>query len=442
MGIDVEALHRATALYTEADVVAGVLAAAGWPRAGALLDPSCGDGAFLVAAIAALAPAPGSDVASRIAGIEIHPGSADEARDGVEAALVALAWPRDRAQAAARAMVRTGDFLTVDPTRFATIVGNPPYVRYAHLPDAFKARYASLPSHERADLQNAFLARCARIAEGADARIAMITSDRWLSNATAGPLRAAVGLRFRVGHCERLDAATSFRRPKRRTGGTPPRVHPVRIVLGPEGRTIGSRAFAVEEGADLAGPTLSDHATVRLGPWLGSKGGFTFGRDVMEALLPHVRVERGGVSIVPAATARDVGADGRLRPPSTWALLTRPDHEPGEALRRHLEAAGPLDARRWWMPRERATLDLASEAIVVPRIARTIRAVRLEPGRLPVDHALYVVSSGSMAIAEIAAALTGEEAAEHARRNAPRLEDGYLDIRASLIRTVPLPRAA
>lgn len=87
-----------------------------------VLEPSCGEAAFLLAAVDRLAalhdpndlnPALGS-----LDGVELHPASAAAARDLLRAAGV-------------EPNIRTSDFFTVPPeSRYDAVIGNPPYVRF------------------------------------------------------------------------------------------------------------------------------------------------------------------------------------------------------------------------------------------------------------------------------------------------------------------------
>jgi hypothetical protein len=91
------------------------------------------------------------------------------------------------------------------------------------------------------------------------------------------------------------------------------------------------------------------------------------------------------------------------------------------------------------MPPEAITLPLDRPAILVPRIGKRIRAVRLPAGVLPVNHNLYVVAGQDVrSLDEIEGILLSEATQAWVARNAPRLEDGYLDIRAGLIRRIPV----
>jgi adenine-specific DNA methylase len=99
-----------------------------------VLEPSCGDAAFLVPAVKCLrrlgAPA---SLGGQLAGLEIHPASAEEAQKRIAAE-------------GAELHVDVGDFFDRPaPTpclRFDAVIGNPPYVRYQQF--AGEARAKSL----------------------------------------------------------------------------------------------------------------------------------------------------------------------------------------------------------------------------------------------------------------------------------------------------------
>lgn len=86
-----------------------------------VLEPACGEAAFLLAAIdrlKALGHASPDGRAPHLDGVELHEGSADQARTLLRAAGV-------------EADVQCGDFFTFEPTgSYHAVVGNPPYVRY------------------------------------------------------------------------------------------------------------------------------------------------------------------------------------------------------------------------------------------------------------------------------------------------------------------------
>ena len=96
-----------------------------------VLEPSCGEAAFLLAAGERLdILRAGSDdvMRGRLDGIELHEGSARHAETLVRAA-------------GHDATVRVGDFFTLAPSSaYDAVVGNPPYVRYQDFSGAARAR--------------------------------------------------------------------------------------------------------------------------------------------------------------------------------------------------------------------------------------------------------------------------------------------------------------
>ena len=97
-----------------------------------VLEPSCGDGVFLSAAMErfeAVGEVSKSSIASRIKGIEVNPEEAEKARQRVVHSL---------GEGAARS-IHTGDFFgwfQDEPAlEFDVVVGNPPFIRYRHFPE-------------------------------------------------------------------------------------------------------------------------------------------------------------------------------------------------------------------------------------------------------------------------------------------------------------------
>ncbi|MCE6952402.1 N-6 DNA methylase [Cereibacter sphaeroides] len=116
--MDTEAARKARGAFFTPDRIAGFLTR--WAVRSAedtVLEPSCGEAAFLLAAGRRLREL-GADEGCRLFGAELHEPSAEAAR----------ALLRDEGFAA---RIETGDFFTFDPSRrFAAILGNPPYIRY------------------------------------------------------------------------------------------------------------------------------------------------------------------------------------------------------------------------------------------------------------------------------------------------------------------------
>lgn len=86
-----------------------------------VLEPSCGEAAFLLSAVerlSALRAASGSDAVPHLDGVELHEASAASARSLLR-------------EAGVEADVRAGDFFTFTPEpAYDAVIGNPPYIRY------------------------------------------------------------------------------------------------------------------------------------------------------------------------------------------------------------------------------------------------------------------------------------------------------------------------
>ena len=276
----VDEIHARTAIYTATPVVARMLDRIGWPRDhnGSLLDPSCGDGSFLVEALKRLPlVADDAKTAMRVRGWEIHSGAVASCRERLSDFFVSRGWSIDIAADTATAMVTHADFLTDGPQdeTFDVIAGNPPYLRFAHLPEYFRDLYRDrLPLYCQGDLLNAFLHQCVSIMPD-DGVIAVVTADRWLMNDGSGALRSKLGTIVGVDYVARLDVNSSFYRPKNRRIGSPPRIHPVEVVLRPcatakRPLTAAPVKLGGAPATVSSGRTIIDVAFVNLAPYLGA----------------------------------------------------------------------------------------------------------------------------------------------------------------------------
>lgn len=436
---DIAMIHAATGIYTVAPEIEALLDGLRWPSEGQrLLDPGAGNGGFLVAALRRLPLArdDADQAVRRVRGYEFYPGAAADARRAIRDHLASRGWSPAAAGDAANRIIETRDYL-LDPVpegEFDTIAANPPYWRLANLPPGYRADYeAIVPPHARADLLYAYLQKSRDIA-APGARIGVITADRWLLNAGSSELRRQIGTRFSVTGVRRLNADSAFYRPKARRKGTPPRVHPVSIILAPgnAGRTLDARPFRLASGLPAEGVPLADLARIRLAPWLGPDGIFTVGST---RGLPRDH-------LVPIAEPRDI-AGGELRPARRWALVTGPA-EPPPAVLAHLDAAlhrMPPGGRRnpRWLPPETfaGRLPLPCDAVLVPRIAKHLRAVRLPAGRLPVNHQLVVVSG--LPAEAVLRMLDDPAVREQADELALAVDGGYRSYTATLLRQLVIP---
>lgn len=93
-----------------------------------VLEPSCGEAAFLTHAVTRLRALGAGENTPTVDGVEIHPASAATARQLVAAA-------------GGRANIRVSDFFLVEPEqRYSAVIGNPPYIRYQDFSGSARAR--------------------------------------------------------------------------------------------------------------------------------------------------------------------------------------------------------------------------------------------------------------------------------------------------------------
>lgn len=442
----IDQLHGATAIYTADCVVEQLLNRLRWPSGKRrLVDPSCGDGAFLAQALAKVLSrhAPTDDeLLDVIEGWEIHPHACAQARARVARLLVGSGRSMSCALSVAERMVHNRDFLTDGPTKpsWHAIAGNPPYLRWLNVPKVLRDDYADhVPNYAASDMLHSFLDRCARALHD-DGEIAMVTSDRWLFNLGASKLRAALGQRLSIQHLERLNAATAFYRPKQRRAGSPPRIHPVSVVLSREGGQSLTHA-AIYPGASTTRyqgiPTLQELATVRIAPWLGTAGIFVVtAAQAQESMLP-------AEVLVPAIDTDDI-VRGHLGEPSRFAIRTQPDTQPCAAVQQHLDrqmagmAPRGRQGKPWMPPESFHRMDLSQPSLLVPRIAKTPSAVWVPAGYVPINHNLSIVCGDLDLLTKIKLALTGELAATWVREHAAPLENGYFSLTTTLLRKLPI----
>ncbi len=173
-----------------------------------LLEPSFGDGDFLLPAVERLLtawkragqPDPVRALSDSIRAVELHRDSFHQ----LAARLKALLKAHGIAGAAARSLTKAwlifGDFLLVDlPGAFDVVIGNPPYVRQEMIPyaliAAYRARYKTI--YDRADIYIPFIER-SLASLNQDGALGFICADRWMKNRYGGPLRAMVASGFHL----------------------------------------------------------------------------------------------------------------------------------------------------------------------------------------------------------------------------------------------------
>ncbi len=165
------------------------------------IEPSAGDGAFLVSMVRRLVRSCRKhgraiiDCASSLIAYEIDEESAILARLAVFNALSELEIEDDVAQKLAEGWVKCGDFLLDGPTLPSAdfILGNPPYIRIEEIPEETAGLYRRMYTtmRGRADLYVAFYEAALGLLKE-DGICGFICADRWMLNQYGAELRRLV----------------------------------------------------------------------------------------------------------------------------------------------------------------------------------------------------------------------------------------------------------
>lgn len=202
------------AVYTKSEVVEFMLDLAGYTldkplHTQRLLEPSFGDGEFLIAAVRRLHAAykstagatPARDLKHAIRAVELHRDTFASTRTKLIEAMAEEGIARPDARALADAWLTQGDFLLadMDEAGFDYVIGNPPYIRQEMIPqvliDEYRRRYPTI--FDRADIYVPFIERGLRLLNPNGA-LSFICADRWMKNRYGGPLRALVAKNYNL----------------------------------------------------------------------------------------------------------------------------------------------------------------------------------------------------------------------------------------------------
>ncbi|WP_334032330.1 Eco57I restriction-modification methylase domain-containing protein [Burkholderia orbicola] len=202
------------AIFTRREVVEFILDLVGYTADKplhklTLLEPSFGDGDFLLPAIDRLLSAwkaqgkterPLETLGGCIRAVELHRDTFSRTYTAIAARLATAGIAARTASAIADGWLLHGDFLLTPLTAgFDVVIGNPPYVRQEVIPAVLLAEYRSryTTMYDRADLYIPFIERSLRLLTKGGA-LGFICADRWMKNRYGGPLRALVAEEFHL----------------------------------------------------------------------------------------------------------------------------------------------------------------------------------------------------------------------------------------------------
>jgi adenine-specific DNA-methyltransferase len=452
-----------------------------------LLEPSCGHGAFLVAAVERLldsAQRHRKDIAhlgSAIVGFDVDQDHVKETRAALVKTLVNRGIARKRAQKLAKQWVTCGDFLLAPlPDTFDFIVGNPPYIRVEQIaPDLqaeYRRRYATI--FDRADLYVAFIERSLRLLSPTGL-LSFVCADRWTLNRYGAPLRQLITSSYQVRTYVDLHKASPFDAEViaypsifvigRETLGQPTRVATLRNADPGECARL-SRG----EGA------IADYPQWFTGddPWvLSSPRQLSMLRE-LEARLPLLEDCGGNTAVrIGVATGNDsvyiVPSDADIEPDRLVPLVMREDIEAGVAKNGRrcvintFESDGVIELTRyprlkkyfakhadvikqrhvsqnnrkgWFRTIDRVYPALTSKPkLLIPDIAGS-NEIAFEPGQYYPHHNLYFVISDAWDLEVLGGLLSSRVALFFVWSYAVKMRGGYLRFQAQYLRRIRVPR--
>ena len=491
------------AVFTRREVVDFILDLVGYAPSKALygtslLEPSFGEGDFLLPAIERLLVA-WRNVADKnngnvipalehcIRGVELHRGSFERTRGRVVDLLAANGISTTDANRLADLWLSQTDFLLAPlPEQFDFVVGNPPYVRQELIPAPllreYRKRYATL--YDRADLYVPFIERGLRLLSSGG-QLGFICADRWTKNRYGGPLRSLVASEFHLRayidmhdtpafHADVIayPAITVIER-----APAAPTLVAERPHIESEALAALAKALRCEGPALPAGVHRLTGVTNAAEPWvLHGSDATTLVRRI-EASHPALEETgcRVGIGVatgadqayigkfeeldvetackLPLAMTRDIVTGrvawrgyGVVNPFTDDGALV--DLEKYPRLRKHLEhhreaIAGrhvaQKDAARWYRTIDRITPSLACRPkLLIPDIKGESQVV-FEEGRLYPHHNLYYIVAESWDLKALQAVLLSNLTRLFIATYSTKMRGGFLRFQAQYLRRIRLP---
>lgn len=215
------------AVYTKPEIVRTILDLVGYTtdrplHTLRLLEPSFGEGDFLLAALDRLLDAYAQEggkaekmletLRDAIRAVEVHHGACERMRQTITNRLLAWGASTRDAESLVSIWLRQDDFLlTPIEGNFDFVIGNPPYIRQERIPDTllaeYRHRYKTI--YDRADIYIPFFERGLTLLR-AGGRLGFICANRWLKNKYGGPLRSFVSSTFHLHYLIDLEGAPAF----------------------------------------------------------------------------------------------------------------------------------------------------------------------------------------------------------------------------------------
>jgi hypothetical protein len=462
-----------------------------------LLEPSCGDGAFLAEAARRLIASavthgvPWLQLQGCIRAFDIDEGSVHMSRTNALTALKKCGVPDRDAAALVTSWINQADFLIAPIDRvFDVIVGNPPYVRIeqlsAPLQAFYRAHYRTL--FDRADLYVAFIERGLSLLSERGV-LSYICADRWTMNRYGSSLRRLIADSYGVRCYIDLHQASPFeseviaypsifalqrgpvREPffARLESGSPAECETALLAYRsakptPGAHRINAARFSAwfkgdepwvlstpEHLAVLRGleasyqPLESDNSTrVGIGVASGNDDTFIVSRDAdieIDRLVPLVmraHIEKGRISWDGRFVINTFQDDGSAIDLREYPKLASYFREREAVIRRR--HVSKRSEGFWFRTIDRVYPELVKRPkLLIPDIAGS-NEVAFDPGEYHPHHNLYFVVSNSWDLEVLGGLLSSKVALFFVWSYAVKMRGGYLRFQAQYLRRIRVPR--
>lgn len=488
------------AVFTKREVVDFILDLTGYTEAASLadyrlLEPSFGEGDFLLPAVDRLLAAATRDgkltfeaLAPAIRAVELHRDSFDAARSQLAKKLSQRGLSSQDATRLCDVWLLQGDFLLADlPKGFTHVVGNPPYIRQESIPDVLMSEYRKRfkTIYDRADIYVPFIERSLTLLDQ-DGQLGFICADRWMKNKYGKKLRELVSKNFSlriyvdmVGtdafHAEvsaypaitiiersSVDRTRVFARPAIDAGvlrslaadltakflPTKSAVHEIRnVALDSEPWVLESfRELDLVRRLEAQYPAI-ENAGCKVGIGVATGADKAFIGDFQsldvepsrKLPLAMTRDIRGGhVAWLGKGIVNPFGDDGKLVDLADFPKLREYLEVRKEQIAgRHIAEKNP---RGWYRTIDRIYPELAyREKLLIPDI-KGHASIVYEQGKLYPHHNLYFITSDEWDIHALQAVMRSGIAHLFVALYCTRMRGGYLRFQAQYLRKIRLPR--
>lgn len=479
------------AIHTRPEVAEFVLDLVGWISgptllAGRLLEPSAGEGDFLVPAVQRLLRSASPNdlrIADCVRAVEVNEAALLTCRQRLRQMLTDQGWTSECSERLLNAWLLHADFLTVPlDSHFTHVVGNPPYLRLENLPKdllaLYRRRWTSL--FDRADLYVAFIEKSLGLLSG-NGRLGFICADRWMKNRYGGPLRALVAASFHLeayvdftgcpAFFDEVDAYPAVTSIRRGTG----RVTQTAFRPPIDTASLSDLAKALRGEIESPAVTPCEDVVNCDSPWSFDEDGCLSLLRGLQQRFPLLE-EAGakvGIGVATGADAVFIGTDLDVEPSRKLPLVTTRDIRSGEVkwrgkwvlnpfesdgglvrlsdypkfaayVEKHRERIGGRNVAArtpagWYRTIDRINENLTwRPKLLIPDIKGSAHVV-YEEGKLYPHHNLYHVTSETWELRALQTVLSSRLARAFVAAYSPRMRGGNLRFQAQYLRRIRLP---